>query len=200
MKRDGLLPGLLTNGLSAVHRGEGFVAPDTSYRSADLAIAKQQSDKLGLTGRRRDRGHVLGTPHLLPRAGRAGGERIQGSARVPPERLHRSRRRVSGMFPVLSTPEGLKRFVTIKDSPYHGLNLCLGVLSEMMENPAEDIFEPLTGWRRGRRSSTSTSATSRATATTTRRCARRGRGGLHARGATCSPRTATTVTSRRTTT
>ena len=44
---------------------------------------------------------------------------------------------------MLSTPEGLKRFVTIKDSPYHGLNLCLGVLSEMHMNPAEEIFEPL---------------------------------------------------------
>src|SRR5213078_1077965 len=46
---------------------------------------------------------------------------------VPPEGYR-------GVFPVLSTPDGLKRFVTIRESPYHGLNLCLGVLSEMMEN------------------------------------------------------------------
>lgn len=49
-----------------------------------------------------------------------------------------------GIDAVLSTPEGLKRFVTIKDSPFHGLNLCLGTLSEMMMNPAEEIWEPLT--------------------------------------------------------
>ena len=49
-----------------------------------------------------------------------------------------------GIDAVLSRPEGLKRFVTIKDSPFHGLNLCLGTLSEMFMNPAEEIFEPLT--------------------------------------------------------
>jgi mannonate dehydratase len=49
-----------------------------------------------------------------------------------------------GIDPVLSRPEGLKKFVTIKESPYHGLNLCLGTLSEMLMNPAEDIWEPLT--------------------------------------------------------
>ena len=49
-----------------------------------------------------------------------------------------------GIDPVLSRPEGLKKFVTIKESPYHGLNLCLGVLSQMHMNPAEEIWEPLT--------------------------------------------------------
>ena len=49
-----------------------------------------------------------------------------------------------GIDPVLSRPEGLKRFVTIKDSPYHGLNLCLGVLSQMHAKPNDEIWEPLT--------------------------------------------------------
>jgi mannonate dehydratase len=49
-----------------------------------------------------------------------------------------------GIDAVLSRPEGLKKFVTIKESPYHGLNLCLGTLSEMLMNPAEEIWEPLT--------------------------------------------------------
>ena len=49
-----------------------------------------------------------------------------------------------GIDPVLSRPEGLKRFVTIKDSPYHGLNLCLGTLSQMHVKPNEEIWEPLT--------------------------------------------------------
>jgi mannonate dehydratase len=49
-----------------------------------------------------------------------------------------------GIDPVLSRPEGLKRFVTIKDSPYHGLNLCLGTLSQMHVKPNDEIWEPLT--------------------------------------------------------
>lgn len=40
---------------------------------------------------------------------------------------------------VLSTPEGLKRFVQIAESPYHGLNFCQGTLGESMENPRAEI-------------------------------------------------------------
>jgi mannonate dehydratase len=46
-----------------------------------------------------------------------------------------------GVDAVLSTPEGLKRFVSIKESPYHGLNLCIGTLSEMLMDPGKDVFE-----------------------------------------------------------
>jgi mannonate dehydratase len=49
-----------------------------------------------------------------------------------------------GIDPVLAKPEGLKRLVTIKESPYHGLNLCLGTLSQMHVKPNEEIWEPLT--------------------------------------------------------
>lgn len=42
---------------------------------------------------------------------------------------------------VLSTPEGLKRFVSIAESPYHGLNFCQGTLAESMLNPREEIDE-----------------------------------------------------------
>ncbi len=44
-----------------------------------------------------------------------------------------------GITRVLGTVEGLKRFVTIQESPYHGLNLCLGTTAEMLRNPAEEI-------------------------------------------------------------
>jgi mannonate dehydratase len=45
-----------------------------------------------------------------------------------------------GVDAVLGTVEGLERFVSIKDSPYHGLNFCQGTVAEMLANPARDIF------------------------------------------------------------
>ena len=43
---------------------------------------------------------------------------------------------------VLSTPGGmgLFKFLNLYDSPYHGLNLCIGVLAEMLWNPPEEIY------------------------------------------------------------
>jgi mannonate dehydratase len=41
----------------------------------------------------------------------------------------------------LATPAGLKRFVSIKESPYHGLNFCQGTVSEQLERPGEQIFD-----------------------------------------------------------
>ena len=46
-----------------------------------------------------------------------------------------------GVNAVLSTPEGLKKFVSIKESPYHGLNLCIGTLSEMLMDPEKEVFD-----------------------------------------------------------
>jgi mannonate dehydratase len=46
-----------------------------------------------------------------------------------------------GVDRVLGTVEGLKRFVAIQESPFHGLNFCQGTVSEMLQNPAEEIFE-----------------------------------------------------------
>jgi mannonate dehydratase len=40
----------------------------------------------------------------------------------------------------LATPAGLKRFVKIKESPYHGLNFCQGTVSEQLEKPGEQIY------------------------------------------------------------
>ncbi len=41
----------------------------------------------------------------------------------------------------LATPAGLKRFVSIKESPFHGLNFCQGTVSEQLEKPGEQIFD-----------------------------------------------------------
>jgi mannonate dehydratase len=46
-----------------------------------------------------------------------------------------------GVDAVLGTVEGLKKFVGIKESPYHGLNFCQGTISEMLEKPGEEIYD-----------------------------------------------------------
>jgi len=46
-----------------------------------------------------------------------------------------------GVQAVLSNVDGLKRFVEIQASPYHGLNFCQGTVSEMLANPEEEIYD-----------------------------------------------------------
>jgi mannonate dehydratase len=46
-----------------------------------------------------------------------------------------------GVETVLGSVDGLKRFVSIRESPYHGLNFCQGTVSEMLEKPSEQIFD-----------------------------------------------------------
>jgi mannonate dehydratase len=46
-----------------------------------------------------------------------------------------------GVHRVLGTVDGLKRFVSIRESPYHGLNFCQGTVSENLPRPAEQIFD-----------------------------------------------------------
>ena len=53
---------------------------------------------------------------------------------VPPEGYQ-------GVVRVLGTVDGLKRFVSIKESAYHGLNFCQGTVSEMLANPGEKIYD-----------------------------------------------------------
>jgi mannonate dehydratase len=46
-----------------------------------------------------------------------------------------------GIYRVLGTVEGMKKFVSIKESPYHGLNLCLGSTSENLNEPNREIHD-----------------------------------------------------------
>jgi len=46
-----------------------------------------------------------------------------------------------GVHRVLGNVEGMKRFVEIHASPYHGLNFCQGTVSEMLVNPSVEIFD-----------------------------------------------------------
>jgi mannonate dehydratase len=53
---------------------------------------------------------------------------------VPPEGYQ-------GVVRVLGTVDGLKKFVSIRESPYHGLNFCQGTVSEMLADPGKQIFD-----------------------------------------------------------
>ncbi len=53
---------------------------------------------------------------------------------VPPEGYQ-------GMVRVLGTPEGLYKFVSIQESPFHGMNLCLGTTAEMLRDPDKEIHD-----------------------------------------------------------
>jgi mannonate dehydratase len=53
---------------------------------------------------------------------------------VPPEGYQ-------GVDRVLGTVDGLKRFVAIRESAYHGLNFCQGTVSEMLADPGKEIYE-----------------------------------------------------------
>jgi mannonate dehydratase len=46
-----------------------------------------------------------------------------------------------GVDRVLGTVDGLKKFIAIRESPYHGLNFCQGTVSEMLQNPGVEIFD-----------------------------------------------------------
>jgi mannonate dehydratase len=46
-----------------------------------------------------------------------------------------------GVPRVLGTVEGLQRYVSVAESPYHGLNFCQGTACEMLQRPATEIFD-----------------------------------------------------------
>jgi mannonate dehydratase len=46
-----------------------------------------------------------------------------------------------GVTRVLATVDGLKRFVAMHESPYHGLNFCQGTVASMLDDPGREIFE-----------------------------------------------------------
>ena len=84
----------------------------------------------------------LGADHLLPRPDHSGLQRIQGPSRLPSPRSGRADTRASrASFACWERPEGLRKFVSIQESPYHGLNLCLGTTAEMLQDPRREIHD-----------------------------------------------------------
>ncbi len=47
-----------------------------------------------------------------------------------------------GIDRVLGSIEGVKRFISLSDSPYHGLNFCQGTISEMCTSP-EQVYDAI---------------------------------------------------------
>jgi mannonate dehydratase len=48
---------------------------------------------------------------------------------------------VRGVNRVLGSVDGVKKFIDLIDSPYHGLNFCQGTCSEMLNDPGSEIFD-----------------------------------------------------------
>ena len=46
-----------------------------------------------------------------------------------------------GIDQVLGTVDGMKRFISIQESPYHGLNFCQGTVAEMLRDPGREIYD-----------------------------------------------------------
>ena len=46
-----------------------------------------------------------------------------------------------GVQCVLGSVDGIERFLSIQESPYHGLNFCQGTVCSQLENPSKDIFD-----------------------------------------------------------
>lgn len=64
---------------------------------------------------------------------------------MPPDKGYR------GVHTVLGSVAGLKRFLEIRESPYHGLNFCQGTVSEMLEDPGREIFDVIRYFGRRRK-------------------------------------------------
>ena len=48
-----------------------------------------------------------------------------------------------GVNRVLGSIDGVKKFIDLADSPYHGLNFCQGTVAEMCKDPAGDVLEAI---------------------------------------------------------
>jgi mannonate dehydratase len=46
-----------------------------------------------------------------------------------------------GVHTVLGSVDGLKKFVSMHENPYHGLNFCQGTVSEMLKDPNREIHD-----------------------------------------------------------
>ena len=113
--------------LGVVRTGTDQGRSDTSFRSSDMELVKKQNATLPLTkaGAVNADAYWERITYFLERVVPVATEYKVRLACHPNDSMVPDGG-YQGIDPVLSRPEGLKKFVTIKDSPYHGLNLCLG--------------------------------------------------------------------------
>jgi D-mannonate dehydratase len=57
------------------------------------------------------------------------------------EALQMRRGRLSGCSACVGHVEGPKKFLSIHQSPYHGLNFCQGTVAEMLHDPGREIYD-----------------------------------------------------------
>src|SRR5262249_21357523 len=108
-----------------------------SYSTWKLADAKQQAEGKTIAGRVTADLYWERITYFLERVG-PGAEQSKVRLACHPQDPGLPFA-FQGVDAVLGTVEGLKRFVAIKQSPYHGLNFCQGTISEMLQNPGEEI-------------------------------------------------------------
>jgi mannonate dehydratase len=100
--------------------------------------ARSSADRGGSGFRRPD----VGAHHLF--SGSRGAGRGENKVRIachPHDPGMPRDRGFRGVQRVLGSVDGLKRFISIRENPYHGLNFCQGTVSEMLQNPREEIHD-----------------------------------------------------------
>ena len=112
-------------------------------RYSTFVYADRQAGPAADDRRASRRGSLLGAHHLFSeaRGSRRGREYKVRLACHPQDPGMPKGKGWRGIETVLGSVEGLKRFVSIAESPYHGLNFCQGTVSEMLEKPGEQIFD-----------------------------------------------------------
>jgi mannonate dehydratase len=101
-------------------------------------IPKEEREKLTDAGRVTAQMHWERIEYLLERIVPVAEEckvRLGNSQEDPPTPSG-----YKGVDKVLNDFEGMKRFIEIRRSPYHGWNFCIGSIAEMLEDPATEIY------------------------------------------------------------
>jgi mannonate dehydratase len=88
-----------------------------------------------------DRRHFLATPLLVAQPLQATSQYKVRLACHPHDPGMPRGRGFQGVETVLGSVDGLRRFVSIAENPYHGLSFCQGTVAEMLEKPGEQIFD-----------------------------------------------------------
>ena len=108
-----------------------------------LCLRQSEARAAAHRGRTGESGRLLGTHHAISC------ERV-----VPVAAEHKTRiachphdpgmpydKGYRGVHTVLGSVDGLKKFLSIKENPYHGLNFCQGTVSEMLQDPGKEILD-----------------------------------------------------------
>ena len=124
-------------------RAHGVHAGPRPFPLQHICLRQSEAGTASHRSRTRERRRLLGADHLFPRTRRSRGRGIQNPHRLPSARSRACRhdKGYRGVQTVLGSVDGLKRFLSIKENPYHGLNFCQGTVSEMLQDPGKEILD-----------------------------------------------------------